>query len=101
MRTKPDFTNYQPSPLIVEAEIDRILKAVWEAAARINPMLLATLNLDYEFKRLREMIRYCLTQGLLATEACEHTVNELLRSATGKQPHNKCDDPDQPDQSAR
>lgn len=76
-----------------EAEIDKILALVWQAAARINPMLLTKLRSDFDFDLLREMIRDCLAKGLSAADACEHTVKELLRSAsTDSQPPDNCDD---------
>lgn len=92
----------QSSPPIDQTQIDKILTSVWETAARLNPMLLATLRPDYEFERLLEMIRDCLARGLSAADATAHTLREFLRSAgTNNQPHNKCDSPGLPPPNQR
>jgi hypothetical protein len=75
-----------------EAKIDNLLELVWQTAARLNPMMLTKLRADFDFDRLRDMIRDCLEKGLSETATCEHTVRELLRSArTDSQPRDTCD----------
>jgi hypothetical protein len=72
-----------------QREVEQICATAWERAARINPMLLVTLNPDYVFPRLREMVRDCLSKGLSHAEICRHTANELLGSAAKNlQPNN-------------
>lgn len=72
-------------------EVESIVRAAWQTAARINPMCLVRLRQDYDFDRLRQMIRDCLDKGLSPTEIEEEAVKELLRSAGAKrQPHDKC-----------
>jgi hypothetical protein len=77
---------------VQEQEVDQILKAVWETAARRNPMVLANMvdpNMPIEY--LRRMIRDCLVKGLSATATCDHAVKELLNSAIrNTQPHDTC-----------
>jgi hypothetical protein len=77
-----------------ENEIDQIFKAVWETAARRNPMVLVKMiDPDAAFQQLRGMIRDCLAKGLSATETHDHAVQELLQSATlNTQLHNTCND---------
>jgi hypothetical protein len=75
-----------------EHQINTIVNNAWTEAARINPMLLAKLRQDYDFDRLRQMIRDCLAEGLSVQETCKHIVDELLRSASkNDQPHISCD----------
>jgi hypothetical protein len=81
------------TPTINEAEVDKIMHSIWDAAARINPQLLAKLRPDYKFKRLREMISDCLEKGLTPSKTHDHCLRELLQSAAaGRQPHDDCDD---------
>lgn len=76
-----------------KAEVDQIFTDAWEAAARINPLLLAKLGPEYSFERLREMISDCLKRGLSAAQTRAHTVKELLHSAVAdSQPRNTCED---------
>jgi hypothetical protein len=79
---------------IEEQEVDQILKAVWETAARRNPMVLANMvDPNMPIEHLRRMIRDCLAKGLSATETCDHAVKELLNSAIrNTQPHDTCSD---------
>jgi hypothetical protein len=74
-----DDTNNQTSPLINEAEIDKILTLGWEVAARKNPMLLAQKP-GASLQKLREMVRDCLAKGISATIICEQVHRELLGS---------------------
>jgi hypothetical protein len=75
------------------ARLDQILTSVWETAARTNPMLLSKLRPDYEFSKLREMIRDCLEKGLSETETREHALKELFRSVgLSTQPTDTCND---------
>ena len=78
-----------------EQEIDQILKAVWETAARHNPMVLVKIDdPNTALEHLRRMISDCLAQGLSATETCAHAVKELLNSAIrNRQPHDTCHGP--------
>ena len=77
---------------VSEYQIDSILDQVWKAAAREQPMLLATLRTDYAFSHLRAMIADCLAKGLAVEKVIEHTVAELLRTArTRAQPSETCD----------
>ena len=79
---------------IHEYEVDQLLKAVWETAARRNPMVLAQMrDPDTAVEHLRKMIRDCLAKGLSALETKEHAVKELLQSAVrNTQPHETCHD---------
>jgi hypothetical protein len=79
---------------VQEQEVDQILKAVWERAARRNPMVLANMiDPNMPIEPLRRMIRDCLAKGLSATETCNHAVKELLQSASrNTQPHDTCND---------
>jgi predicted GTPase len=89
-----DSSSHLPSPA-EKAQIEQIFNSVWEAAARVNPMLLAKLSRDYALKRLHDMIRDCLAKGLTVAETREHTVKELLRSASmNTQPRSTCYDSD-------
>jgi hypothetical protein len=75
-----------------EYQVDSILDQVWKAAAREQPMLLATLRTDYAFSHLRAMITDCLDKGLVVEKVIEHTVTELLRTArTRAQPSETCE----------
>src|SRR5215213_2911328 len=80
---------------VQEQEADQILKAVWEPAARRNPMVLVKMNdPNTSMDHLRRMISDCLAKGLSATETCDHAVKELLNSAIrNRQPHTTCNDP--------
>jgi hypothetical protein len=72
-------------------EIDAILKKAWGTAVQRNPMLMAKLRPDYDFTRLHEMIRDCLLRGLTPEQTYEHTVKELLNTAsTYAQPSDDC-----------
>jgi hypothetical protein len=77
---------------VQEHEVDQILKAVWETAARRNPMVLIKMpNPNMPIEHLRRMIRDCLAKGLSATETCDHAIKELLNSAIrNKQPRDTC-----------
>ena len=77
---------------VQEHEIDQILKAVWETAARRNPMVLVKMDdPNMPIEHLRRMIRDCLAKGLSATETCDHAVKELLNSAIrNTPPHDTC-----------
>jgi hypothetical protein len=79
---------------VQEQEVDQILKAVWERAARRNPMVLANMiDPNMPIEPLRRMIRDCLAKGLSATATCDHAVKELLQSAIrNTQPHDTCND---------
>jgi hypothetical protein len=79
---------------VQESEVDQVLKAVWETAARRNPMVLVKMiDPQTAVKHLRRMIRDCLAKGLSAAETCDHAVNELLTSATrNTQLHDTCKD---------
>ena len=66
---------------ITETELRKVLQAVWECAARTNPMLLAKLRPDYSFEHLRDLVRGCLAKGMSLAEVHDHAVQELLRSA--------------------
>jgi hypothetical protein len=60
-------------------------------------MLMAKLRPDYDFTRLREMIRDCLGKGLSAEETREHTVNELFETARSfSQPSDDCEHETEP-----
>jgi len=71
-------------------EIDQIFDAVWETAARRNPMcLVKMLDLNSAYKQLRELLQDCLAKGLSAMDAREQVLNELLQSsATCRRPRN-------------
>ena len=77
---------------VQEHEVEQVLKAVWETAARRNPMVLVKMvNPNTTIEHLRRMIRDCLAKGLSATETCDHAVKELLNSAIDNtQPHDSC-----------
>ena len=77
---------------VQEHEVDQILKAVWETAARRNPMVLVKMaDPNMPIEHLRRLIRDCLAKGLSATETCDHAVKELLNSAIrNRQPHDTC-----------
>jgi hypothetical protein len=77
---------------VLEQEVDKVLKAVWETAVRRNPMVLTQMSdLHTSVEHLRNMIRDCLAKGLSALETNEHAVKELLRSATqNTQPQETC-----------
>jgi hypothetical protein len=88
-----------PSSSISDTEVQKILTAVWEAVARTNPMLLVRLRADYDFNRLKAMIRDCLAKGMPAEDVCGHVVKELVSTATtNRQPHDTCDPPSLPEQ---
>jgi hypothetical protein len=79
-------------PLPPDEQVGRILHSIWEEAARLNPHLLTKLPRDYEFNRLRKMIRDCLKRGLSEAETHNHTLQELRQSAiAGRRPNDKCD----------
>lgn len=68
------------------------MRGVWETAARTNPMLLAKLRPDYQFSRLRQLLKDCIAQGHTKIEARERVLKELLHSAsTSDQPSDNCD----------
>jgi hypothetical protein len=78
---------------------DQILRSVWEAAARINPLLLAKLPGTFPLSRLRKMIEDCLAKGLSAAATQMHAVRELLRAAqSNRPPKETCDDAVPPQQ---
>jgi hypothetical protein len=81
-----------PERHVQEQEVDQILKAVWETAARRNPMVLVKMvDSNTAIEHLRRMINDCLAKGLSATETCDHAVKELLNSAIrNTQPHATC-----------
>ena len=84
---------------ISEVDVQKILTAVWEAVARTDAMLLARLRDDYDFTRLKAMIRDCLAKGMPVMKVCDHVVKELLATAiTNRQPHDTCDAPGQREQ---
>jgi hypothetical protein len=73
----------EPRRQVQEHEIEQIFKAVWETAARRNPMVLVKLvDAHAALEQLRGMIRDCLAKGFSASETRDHAVKELLRSAT-------------------
>jgi hypothetical protein len=73
-------------------EIEAILKKAWAIAIQRNPLMIAKLRPDYDYTRLREMIRDCLAKGLSADETCEHAIKELFRTArTHSQPSDDCE----------
>ena len=66
-----------------EHEVEQVLKAVWETAARRNPMALVKMvNPLSAIDHMRQMISDCLGKGLSAAETCDHVAKELLNSAT-------------------
>ena len=70
-------------PPIQEHEVEQVLKAVWETAARRNPMVLVKIvDPSAAVEHLRQMIGDCLARGLSTTETCDHAAKELLNSAT-------------------
>jgi hypothetical protein len=71
-------------------EIDQIFDAVWEAAARRNPMcLVKMLDLNSAHKQLRQLLQDCLAHGLSAMDAREQVLNELLQSSAAcRRPRN-------------
>ena len=72
-------------------EIEAILKEAWAIAIQRNPMMMAKLRPDYDYTRLREMIRDCLAKGLSPEATCEHAIKELFRTArTHSQPSDDC-----------
>jgi len=79
---------------VQEQEVDQILKAVWETAARRDPMVLVKMaDPNTAVEHLRRMVADCLAKGLSATETCDHAVKELLNSAIhNTQPHDSCSD---------
>jgi hypothetical protein len=79
---------------VQEQEVDQILKAMWQTAARRNPMVLAHMNdPSMAIEHLRRMIRDCLAKGLSPTDTCDHAVKELVNSAVrNTQPHDTCND---------
>jgi hypothetical protein len=80
-------------------QIDQILRSVWEAAARINPLLLAKLPITFPLSRLRKMIEDCLAKGLSAATTQMHAVRELLRAAqSNRPPKETCDEAAAPQQ---
>jgi hypothetical protein len=81
-----------PRRHVPENEVDEILKAVWETAARRNPMVLVKMvDPHFALQQLREMIRDCLAEGLSAAKTHDHAVQELLGSATqNTQLHSTC-----------
>jgi len=80
-----------PGP--TSAGIDQILKSVWEAAVRRNPMgLLNMVDPNSAFRELREMIQDCLAKGLPESETREHVLKELLQSSVSSRlPRSTCD----------
>jgi hypothetical protein len=78
-------------------QVEVILKRAWGIVVQRNPMLMAKLRPDYDFPRLREMIRDCLAKGLSAEETCEHTIKELFETArTYSQPSDDCEKKPEP-----
>ena len=68
---------------VQEHEVEQVLKAVWETAARRNPMVLVKMvDSRTAVEQLRQMIGDCLARGLSTTETCDHAAKELLNSAT-------------------
>jgi hypothetical protein len=81
----------------IEAETDAILKRAWDVVVRRNPMLMAKMRPDYDFKQLKDMIRDCLEKGLSVDKTFEHTVAELLETARSyTQPSPECSSDGQP-----
>jgi hypothetical protein len=82
-----------PTPRLSASEINNILNGAWTDAARLNPLLLAKLRLDYDFSRLREMVQDCLGQGLSTLQARQRVKDALLRdSISHEQAASRCDD---------
>jgi hypothetical protein len=76
-----------------EREVEKILNEAWIEAARTNPMLLAKLRADFDFERLKQVIRDCMVEGHTRAEVRTRIVDELLGSARNdRQPHSRCDD---------
>jgi hypothetical protein len=70
-------------PPIQEHEVEQVLKAVWETAARRNPMVLVKMiNSHSAIDHMRQMISDCLTKGLSIAETSDHAAKELLNAAT-------------------
>jgi hypothetical protein len=84
----------EPPQQVQEQEVEQVLKAMWETAARRDPMVLVKMNdPNMAIEHLRRMIRDCLAKGLSATETCDHAVKELLNSAIrNTQPHDTCNE---------
>jgi hypothetical protein len=78
--------------LVQEQEVDQVLKSVWDAAVRRNPMVLVKMiNPNTAIDHLRRMIRDCLAKGLSVAKTRDHAVQELLNSAIrNTQPHETC-----------
>lgn len=76
-----------------ERHPDEVLSEAWTQAARMNPMLLAKLGADYDFQRLKELIKECQVGGLPPDDIRSRIVNELLSSAKDNvQPHGRFSD---------
>jgi len=76
-----------------DRDANEILNDAWQEAARINPMLLASLRASYDFAGLSVMISNCLEKGISVAQIRKHIVGELLRSATRRdQPHTRCEE---------
>jgi hypothetical protein len=77
---------------VQELEVDEIIAAVWETAARRNPMVLVNMiDPHTALEHLRRMIRDCLAKGLSALETRDHAVKELLQSTMrNMQPQDTC-----------
>jgi hypothetical protein len=69
-----------PTPQLSASEINNILNGAWTDAARLNPLLLAKLPLDYDFSRLRELVQDCLAQGLSTLQARQRVKDALLHA---------------------
>jgi hypothetical protein len=94
MSGKSTNTPAQPRQ-VQELEVDEIIAAVWETAARRNPMVLVNMiDPHTAFEHLRRMIRDCLAKGLSTLETRDHAVKELLQSAMwNTQPQDTCHEP--------
>jgi hypothetical protein len=80
------------NPSSPDHDANEILNDAWQEAARINPMLLASLRASYDFTSLREVISDCLEKGFSVSQIRKHIVGELLGSATRRdQPHTGCE----------
>ena len=76
---------------MASTEIEAILKKAWDIAIQRNPMLMVRLRPDYDYTKLRDMIKDCLSKGLSVEETCEHTVGELFKTAMSySQPSDDC-----------
>ena len=76
---------------MASTEIESILKKAWDIAIQRNPMLMVRLRPDYDYTKLKDMIKDCLSKGLSVEKTCEHTVGELFKTAMSySQPSDDC-----------